>query len=46
MCSKIPNADVEVVAKAIGLDPRIGKLFLQAGPGYGGSCLPEKMYRH
>jgi UDPglucose 6-dehydrogenase len=41
ICSRIPNVDVETVAKAIGLDPRIGKLFLRAGPGYGGSCLPK-----
>src|SRR3954471_4123749 len=41
ICSRIPDVDVEVVAKAIGLDPRIGRLFLRAGPGYGGSCLPK-----
>jgi UDPglucose 6-dehydrogenase len=41
ICSKIPSADVEDVAKAIGLDPRIGSQFLRAGPGYGGSCLPK-----
>lgn len=41
ICSRIDNADVDVVAKAIGLDPRIGPLFLKAGPGYGGSCLPK-----
>ena len=43
ICQKIPNADVDDVASAIGLDPRIGKLFLNAGPGYGGSCLPKDM---
>ncbi len=43
ICQKIPNADIDDVASAIGLDPRIGKLFLNAGPGYGGSCLPKDM---
>ena len=32
------NADVQVVAKAMGLDKRIGPKFLHAGPGFGGSC--------
>jgi len=41
ICEKIPGADVTVVAKAIGLDKRIGPLFLNAGWGYGGSCLPK-----
>jgi UDPglucose 6-dehydrogenase len=41
ICQLIPGANVEEVAKAIGLDPRIGQLFLNAGPGYGGSCLPK-----
>jgi UDPglucose 6-dehydrogenase len=41
ICSKIPNVDVQEVARAIGLDPRIGGLALMAGPGYGGSCLPK-----
>ena len=41
VCSRIPGADVQVVSKAMGFDPRIGRLFLQAGPGYGGSCFPK-----
>ena len=41
LCEKIPNADVEIVAKGMGYDRRIGPLFLKAGIGYGGSCLPK-----
>jgi len=41
ICEKIPGADVKVVAKAMGLDKRIGPLFLDAGLGYGGSCFPK-----
>jgi len=41
LCEKIPSADVTVVAKGIGLDKRIGPLFLNAGLGYGGSCFPK-----
>ncbi len=38
IAQQIPGVDVEKVAEAVGLDPRIGRLFLKAGPGYGGSC--------
>lgn len=41
ICEKIPGADVEAVALAMGLDKRIGPLFLDAGLGYGGSCFPK-----
>lgn len=41
ICEKIPGADVKVVAAAMGLDKRIGSLFLDAGFGYGGSCFPK-----
>ncbi|MBI1954343.1 MAG: UDP-glucose/GDP-mannose dehydrogenase family protein [Proteobacteria bacterium] len=40
LCEKT-GADVQDVAKAIGLDKRIGRKFLHAGPGYGGSCFPK-----
>ena len=39
--SEAVGADVHDVAKGIGLDGRIGKKFLHAGPGYGGSCFPK-----
>jgi len=40
--SEAVGADVRAVADGIGLDPRIGRAFLDAGPGFGGSCLPEQ----
>ncbi len=41
LCEKIPGSDVEVVAKGMGMDPRIGEKFLKAGLGFGGSCFPK-----
>src|SRR3546814_8319528 len=38
---EIVGADVQQVARGIGLDNRIGGKFLHAGPGYGGSCFPK-----
>ncbi|MBG1232603.1 UDP-glucose dehydrogenase family protein [Aestuariivirga litoralis] len=40
LCEAV-NGDVAEVAQGMGLDPRIGNRFLQAGPGYGGSCFPK-----
>lgn len=42
LCEAV-GADVTEVAKGIGLDPRIGPHFLQAGIGYGGYCLPKDL---
>mgnify|MGYP006146743025 CR=1 FL=1 len=43
ICQNIPGSNIDDIARIIGLDPRIGKQFLDAGPGYGGSCLPKDM---
>mgnify|MGYP003987026511 FL=1 len=40
LCEQV-DADVQDVARGIGLDGRIGSKFLHAGPGYGGSCFPK-----
>jgi UDPglucose 6-dehydrogenase len=40
LCEAV-DADVQDVARGIGLDNRIGAKFLHAGPGYGGSCFPK-----
>jgi len=40
LCESV-GADVQEVARGIGLDNRIGSKFLHAGPGYGGSCFPK-----
>lgn len=40
LCEQV-GADVQEVSRGIGMDNRIGRKFLNAGPGYGGSCFPK-----
>jgi len=41
ICERISGVDVVEIARAMGLDPRIGPEFLRAGAGWGGSCFPK-----
>jgi len=43
ICEKLPNSDIGVVMHGIGLDKRISNSFLNAGVGFGGSCLPKDL---
>jgi UDPglucose 6-dehydrogenase len=42
LCERV-GADVQTVARGMGLDGRIGSKFLHAGPGFGGSCFPKDL---
>lgn len=41
ICEQVPRVDVSQVMAGVGLDPRINPKFLNAGAGFGGSCLPK-----
>jgi len=41
ICERVGNVDVYEVARGVGLDRRVGPLFLEAGAGFGGSCFPK-----
>jgi len=43
ICQRLSGTNVDEIAEVIGMDPRIGKQFLKAGPGYGGSCFPKDL---
>jgi UDPglucose 6-dehydrogenase len=43
LCERFENVDVRRVADGMGYDPRIGRAFLDAGLGFGGSCLPKDL---
>ena len=43
VCERLPEADVEVIARSMGYDERIGSRFLDAGLGFGGSCFPKDL---
>lgn len=43
ICEILPGCDINTVAEGMGLDPRIGKHYLRAGIGFGGSCLPKDL---
>ncbi len=42
VCEEV-GADIADVARIVGLDPRLGPNYLEAGPGFGGSCLPKDL---
>jgi len=43
IAERTPNADIQTIARGIGLDERIGSRFLNAGLGWGGSCFPKDL---
>ena len=41
LCEKIPEADVDAITKALGMDKRISPYYIRGGPSYGGPCFPR-----